>query len=418
MSIRLPLAGVRVLDYAQYVAGPFATMLLADLGADVIKIEPPAGDAWRRYNPLPDAADLSLWFISLNRNKRSVVLDLKSDDGRRASAALIRTADAVIHNAPPPRAIRFGLDRESVRAANPRAVWSCVTGFGTTGPESDRLAYDLIAQAGSGLLLADARVGDAEPRRSGGIAMADLTAGLLTAIAVLAGLAGRADEATAGSASTWSEGPAALGVEVSLLGAALAVQVQRLVQLVPTNGPDPANGQAVDGARLRELAASIERSDELEPYYRCYATADGFVALACLNTAQRLRVGDLLGLTDPWVADPQRPAADTAERYARLGVRRAIADALACAPSEHWEAVFRSAGVPAARVRSLADATTAPQVVANRFVRTIDQPDVGPIRVLGHLFGIDGITPTPGRPAPRLGEHTAEVLASLQRIPA
>ncbi len=232
---------------------------------------------------------------------------------------------------------------------------------------------------------------------------------------MLAGLVGRAREGP--TAAGFAESPA-LGVEISLLGAALAVQVQRLVQSVPTDGIDPAHGRVVDGPFLRELAGRIERTDELEPYYRCYRTTDGFLALACLNTAQRLRVGELLGLTDPWAADPQRPAADAAERATRLGLRRMIADALGRASTEHWEMVFRAAGVPAARVRSLDEATTAPQIVANHLVRTIDQPDVGPIRVLGHLFGIEGITPPPGRPAPRLGEHTAEILATLQRVAA
>src|SRR5439155_12620198 len=121
MTATLPLEGIRVLEYAQYVAGPFAGMLLADLGADVIKIEPPTGDAWRRYEPFADGE--SRYFYALNRNKRSVVLDLKDEDGLRASTSLIRTADVVLHNFPADRARRFALDRESVRAANPAAVW-------------------------------------------------------------------------------------------------------------------------------------------------------------------------------------------------------------------------------------------------------------------------------------------------------
>ena len=181
---QLPLAGLRALEYAQYVAGPFAGMLLADLGADVIKVEPPEGDAWRHYEPF--AAGESRYFYALNRNKRSVVLDLKDADGLRASRALIRTADVVLHNFPPARARRFELDRETVREVNPAAVWCCVSALGSDGPEAELTAFDLVAQALSGLLIANANGADPVPQRAGGIAVADFTAGLLAAIAALA----------------------------------------------------------------------------------------------------------------------------------------------------------------------------------------------------------------------------------------
>src|SRR5579863_2345624 len=175
MSERPPLIGIRVLEYAQYVAGPFAGMVLADLGADVIKVEPPSGDAWRRYEPFAEGQ--SRYFYGLNRNKRSVVLDLKSDEGLRANRALIRTGDVVLHNLPPDRARRFELDRESVREANPAAVRCCVSALGSDGPEAALPAFDLVAQALSGLLLGGAHIADTVPQRAGGIAMADFTAG-------------------------------------------------------------------------------------------------------------------------------------------------------------------------------------------------------------------------------------------------
>ena len=148
------------------------------------------------------------------------MLDLKTEAGRRASRALIARADAVVHNQPPERAARWGLDRESVRAVNPRAAWCMVSALGSDGPDSSLTAFDLIAQALSGLLLADARPGDEIPRRPGGLAMADFTAGLLAAVSLLAGLVGRDD----GRAD-------APGLEVSLLGAALAIQAQRFVSV-------------------------------------------------------------------------------------------------------------------------------------------------------------------------------------------
>ena len=153
-----PLAGIRVLDFGQYVAAPFGTMLLADLDADIVKVESPAGDEWRRYEPF--APGESRYFYALNRNKRSVALDLKTAEGRARSHELIASADALVHNCLPERARRFGLDRETVRAVNPRCVWVSISAFGSEGPDAERPAYDLIAQALSGLLLADPRPGD------------------------------------------------------------------------------------------------------------------------------------------------------------------------------------------------------------------------------------------------------------------
>ncbi|NNJ03335.1 CoA transferase [Streptomyces sp. PKU-MA01144] len=396
-----PLAGVRVLDYAQYVAGPFATMLLGDLGADVVKVEPPTGDAWRHYNP--HAPGESTWFYALNRGKRSVTLDLKTEEGRAASARLIAGADAVVHNMPPERAARFGLDRESVRAANPRAVWSCVTAFGTEGPDAGRLGYDIIAQALSGLLMADARPEDAVPRRSGGIAMADLTAGLLTCISVLAGVAGR------------ERGRQAPGVEVSLLGAALAVQVQRFVRI--GDSEEATDSGPLTAAELDRTARTTAGADRLEPYYRCYRTADSFLALACLNTAQRRRLLGILGLDDPWVADPQAAPADEAERAARAALVDRFAAVFATRPLDHWLSVLAKHDIPSGDVRLLNRLFDDRQVTVNGLVQTVRQPGVGPVQLLGNVFKIDGTAAPAARPAPRLGEHSAELLGEPAGTP-
>lgn len=399
----LPLAGLRVLDYAQYVAGPFAAMLLADLGAEVIKVEGPRGDAWRHYEPL--TPDGGTWFISLNRNKRSVVADLKTEEGRQFSNALIRTADVVIHNMPPERAAAFGLDRAGVAEINPLAVWCCVSAFGSNGPESATLGYDLIAQAASGLLLADARPGDDVPRRSGGIAMADLTAGLLTFSAAMIGLADRFRR---------SDGEASRGIEVSLLGASLAVQVQKFVELNPLF----ETGETYcDQTRLSEIATATADSDELEPYYRCYRTLDGFLALACLNHAQRVKVGGLLGIDDPWAANPQAPAADDAEYAARSALKERFAQVLSTQPLAYWMSKFSELGIPAGPVREITDVHHAEQVRANGLVQTIDQPEIGPVSVLGALFKIDGVADPHAGSAPRLGEHTAALLDELSHSP-
>jgi crotonobetainyl-CoA:carnitine CoA-transferase CaiB-like acyl-CoA transferase len=403
MTGRLPLEGLRVLDYAQYVAGPFAAMLLADLGAEVIKVEPPRGDAWRHYEPV--TADGGKWFLSLNRNKKSVVADLKTVAGQDFSRALMRSADVVIHNMPPGRASKFGLDRESVKATNPDAVWCCVSAFGSEGPDSATLGYDLIAQAASGLLLADARADDDVPRRSGGIAMADLTAGLLTFAAALVGLTDRFRRA--------GDQEPAKGLEVSLLGAALAVQVQRFVSV----GEAAATEQAFcDKARLEEIAAGVAESDELEPYYRCYRASDGFVALACLNLAQRVKVQELLGIDDPWAADPQAKPADAAEYATRSALKHRFAEVFSTQPVAHWIGRCEERGIPAGPVRDIAHAHHAEQVRANGLVQKLDQPGFGTVSLLGALFKIDGAATAHARTAPRLGEHTEALREQLSQL--
>ncbi len=395
---RLPLAGLRVLDYGQYVAAPFATMLLSDLGADVIKVEPPRGDEWRRYHPFRPGE--SRYFYALNRGKRSIGLDLKTPEGRERSRELISTADALVHNCLSDRARSFGLDHDSVRDVNPSCVVVCVSAFGSDGPDSNRPAYDLIGQALSGLLLADPRPGDTLPRRTGGLALADFTAGLLAALAVTAGLTGR------------NEG--AQHIEVSLLGAALALQAQRFVSV---DGVDePLGGRRPAGrAELAELTARVEALEALDPYYRAHACADGFIALACLNTAQRLQVCQLLGLADPFAGNPQADPADDDERTRRGAHVRAVEAGFAVLGAREAVEALAARRVPASEVRGLDQLFDDPQVTANGLVQTVDQAGVGPVTLLGNLFKIDGSAAGLGCPAPALGEHAAELLGEPQR---
>ncbi len=406
MSAPLPLEGLRVLDYGQYVASPFATMLLSDLGADVVKVEPPRGDEWRRYDPFREGE--SRHFYALNRGKRSVALDLKTPEGRERSRELIASADALVHNCLPGRARAFGLDSDSVRAVNPRCVTVCVSAFGSDGPDSERPGYDLIGQALSGLLLADPRPGDEVPRRTGGLALADFTAGLLAALAVTAGLLGR-DEA-------------APEIEVSLLGAALALQAQRFVAVdgLQSDGRAQADGAArppafAGRAELEALTARAEALEALDPYYRAHACADGFVALACLNAGQRLQVCELLGLEDPFASNPQAEPADAAEREQRAAHVRAVKDGFARLGVHEAVEALAARRVPASEVRSLSQLFDDPQVRANGLVQEVDQPGVGPVRLLGRLFKVAGAATGRGRPAPALGEHADELLGAPTR---
>jgi crotonobetainyl-CoA:carnitine CoA-transferase CaiB-like acyl-CoA transferase len=392
----LPLEGVRVVEYAQYVAGPLCGVLLADLGADVVKVEPPAGDGYRQVMPV--APGIGRYFLPLNRGKRSAVVDLKTEEGLATSERLLGSADVVLHNFPHTRAERFGLGWEQLHAAHPALVVGRVTSFGTSGPLANAPAYDLVAQARAGLLTAHASRGDAVPVRAGGIPMADLTAGFLLASGVLAALV---------HARATGEGEL---VDVSLLAAAMAVQLQDLVWLTGEGGDrEPL---AADRAHLEARAEEIATGVGMNPYYRCFEASDGFVAVACLNLAQRQAFLGLFGLDDPTVEAPDLVPDDPA----LLAAKQEITERVALAFSEHtvggWIDRLEAAGVPCGPVQRREAVAADPQVASQQLVGELDQPGLGAIRLLAPFVRVGGKAPVPAA-APMLGQHTDAVLEEL-----
>ncbi len=392
-----PLEGVRVVEYAQYVAGPLCGVLLADLGAEVVKVEPPGGDAYRQVMPV--APGVGRYFLPLNRGKRSVVLDLKTDNGRSSSRRLLESADVLLHNFLPDRAQRFGVDWDAVHAAHPAAVVGVVSSFGRAGPLAGAPAYDLVAQARAGLLTAHASPGDRVPVRAGGIPMADLTAGFLLATGVLAALV-RARERGVGEL-----------VEVSLLAAAMAVQLQDLVWLPGEAETRPV--RAAGRVELESRAAEIAQGVAMNPYYRCFETADGFLAVACLNLAQRAAFLDLFGLDDPTVDAPDLVPEDPAVLAAKEALTAAIEREIAASPTEEWLERLEAASVPCGLVQTREGVDTDPQVVAAGLVGQVDQPGLGDVRLLAPFVRLGAATPGPA-PAPALGADTEAVLGELR----
>ena len=352
----LPLEGVRVVEYAQYVAGPLCGVLLADLGADVVKVEPPAGDGYRSVMPI--APGVGRYFVPLNRGKRSVVVDLKTSEGLETSSRLLSAADVVLHNFPHARAARFGLEWEPVHAAHPTLVVGRVSSFGAAGPLADAPAYDLVAQARAGLLTAHASPGDTVPVRAGGIPMADLTAGFLLATGVLAALVRARDT---------GEGEL---VDVSLLAAALAVQLQDLVWL--DGEADEAAPAVADRAHLDARAAEIAGGVAMNPYYRCFEASDDFVAVACLNVAQRRAFLGLFGHDDATVEAPDLVPDDPEVLEEKHELTAAIARAFSQKTAGEWLVELEAAGVPCARVQQREMIRADPQVIAERLVGRSD----------------------------------------------
>jgi crotonobetainyl-CoA:carnitine CoA-transferase CaiB-like acyl-CoA transferase len=391
-----PLAGLRVVEYAQYVAGPLCGVLLADLGAEVVKVEPPTGDGYRYVMPV--APGFGRYFVPLNRGKRSIVVDLKSEDGRRASERLIASAEIVLHNYPAERARLFGLDWDSLHALKPSVVAGVVSSFGSAGPLAGAPAYDLIAQARSGLLTAHASRGDRVPVRAGGIPMADLTAGFLLSSGVLAALL-RARESGVGEL-----------VEVSLLAAALAVQLQDLVWL-DGEGIDSAQLLA-DETHLRERADEIADGVAMNPYYRCFEAADGFIAVACLNVTQRRAFLALFALSDRTVDAPDLVPEDSTVLEAKMEVTSEIERRIAERPAAEWLERLAAVGVPCGPVLAREGVDSDPQVGAAGLVADVVQPGVGPVRLLAPFVRVGGRSALAAA-APALGADTDEVLGEL-----
>jgi crotonobetainyl-CoA:carnitine CoA-transferase CaiB-like acyl-CoA transferase len=366
----LPLDGIRVIDLSRVLAGPFATMLLADLGADVVKVEPPSGDETRSWGPpwWGDPADrVSAYFASVNRNKRSVVLDLQTDGGRATCDRLLAGADLLVHNYRPATARRLGLATDALRERHPRLVVASVGGF--AGADADRPAYDLLAQAVSGLMSVTGE--PSGPPLKVGVALLDLIAGLECAVGALAALVGRGSTGSSVSVNLVEAGVTSL---INVLGGYLATGVEpgRLGNAHPNVAP-----------------------------YQSFEARDGFVVVAVGNDSQFGRLLEVLGLTD---AD---------ERFASNALRVAARDELAAwlgAAIGQWErevlvAALAMADVPAGPVNTVPEAVSAMGV---GWIQEVDGVRLapGPLRVEGRLTPLR-------RPPPRLGEHTDEVLEGL-----
>jgi crotonobetainyl-CoA:carnitine CoA-transferase CaiB-like acyl-CoA transferase len=365
----LPLDGIRVVDLSRVLAGPFATMLLADLGADVIKVEPPGGDETRGWGPpwWGDPADRrSAYFASVNRDKRSIVLDLHTDAGRATLERLLASADLLVHNYRPATAERLGLSADGLRERHPRLVTAIVGGF--AGTDADRPAYDLVAQAVSGLMSVTGEP-DGPPMKVG-VALLDLIAGLECAVGALAALVGR---------GTVSE------VRVNLVEAGVG-------SLSNVLGNHLASG--ADATRHGNLHPNIAP-------YESFEARDGHLVVAVGNDAQFGRLLSVLGLSDPdgrFATNPQRLAA-------RAELRSWLAERIGAWELRALTAALAAADVPAGPVNSVREAVEAMGDGWIQEARGIRQPP-GPIR-------IDGALPGVRRPPPRLGEHGAEVLAEL-----
>jgi crotonobetainyl-CoA:carnitine CoA-transferase CaiB-like acyl-CoA transferase len=365
-----------VLDLTSHLSGPYCAMLLADHGAEVIKIEPPKGDSARGMPPFVNGE--SAPFMTWNRNKRSVVMDLKQPADKAALLGLIDQADILVENYRPGVLARLGLGWDVLHARNPRLILASISGFGQTGPYSARGGFDLITQAMSGLMSTNGPA-DGPPFRLP-IAISDVTAGMFLAFGVLAAIEARHRTG--------------LGqrVETSLLEAATSLAVYESAHYFATGTRPERIGQAHRGSSP----------------YQCFQTADGYITLGA--SQQKFFVGlcDLVGLPE-LVTDPR--FASNADRVAHNdALVDLLAEKLRLRPSAHWLAALEKLGIPAGPVLHYDEVYTDPQILARDMVVETNHPVTGPFRTMGVTVKLSDTPGSVRRAAPRLGEHTAEVL--------
>lgn len=374
-----PLAGYRIVDLTRVLSGPFCTQLLGDLGADVVKIEAPAGDTVRNQGDGRDG--FSWYFAGFNRNKRSVVLDLKSDAGRRALEALIASSDALVENFRPGVMDRLGFGPERLQELRPGLITCAVTGFGADGPYKDRPAFDFIAQAMSGFMSSTGR--ESDPPLRTGLPISDLVTGLYGAIGITAALLRR------------ERGGGAEHLDVSLTNSMISLLAYLASNYFASERVTPRSGND------HPIAAP----------YGLFETADDPIAVAPNDDVFFGRLMDALDLPDA-KADPDFQSNHL--RVANRGRLNAMVLArLATAGADHWVETLNAAGVPCCRVNDVAGVFADPQVQSQEMRLELQHPSHGQISVLGFPMKFAEAPCRINRHPPDLGEHTAEVLKEL-----
>jgi crotonobetainyl-CoA:carnitine CoA-transferase CaiB-like acyl-CoA transferase len=373
-----PLAGMRVLELAQIMAGPTCGMMLADMGADVIKVEKlPGGDDARGYRE-PRVNGVSAPFMILNRNKRGIALNLKLEQGRDILLRMVKEADVLTENYRRGTLEKLGLGYDTLSKVNPGLIYCAVSGYGRDGPFGDKPGFDLIAQGFSGLMSITGEPGGA-PAKTGN-SIADINAGILAVTGITAAYVHKLKT---------GEGQV---VDTSLIEAALQQTYwQAAIYFATGESPGPTGS-----AHL--LAAP----------YQAFRASDGWVNIGGANQGNWERIAVALGHPE-WRDDP-RYASNTARIENRGQLVAAMNDIVATRSKAEWIAVFDAAGVPAGPVHTIGEALTHPQTLARGMVVDLEHPQAGPTKALGSPIHFSKTPTRIDRPAPMLGEHSRELL--------
>ncbi len=375
----MPLTGVKVLDLTRVLSGPFCTALLGDMGADVIKVEAPEGDSVRGQGAIKDG--LSWYFAQFNRNKRSIRLDLRKPEAKVILERAIGQADVLVENFRPGVLARLGFDDDRLKALRPSLVVCSINGFGSTGPYKDRPAFDFVAQAMSGFMSVNGGADD-PPLRSG-LPISDLVAGLYAALSIAAAVP---------RAKATGQGQRA---EVSLTNGLVS-----LLSYIATN--------------YFATGAAPARSGNDHPIaapYGLFPTRDGQIALAPADDAFFGRLAD--ALREPGLKTDPLYATQSARVVNRTRINAIVGGKLAANTTDFWVETLNKAGVPCGPVNSVAEVFRDPQILQQQMVMDVEQPGYGIVRMLGFPIKFSDSPCRVRRPAPRLGEHSDEILGEL-----
>jgi crotonobetainyl-CoA:carnitine CoA-transferase CaiB-like acyl-CoA transferase len=382
-----PLEGIRILDLTRVVSGPFCTMILADLGAEVIKIEEPAaGDESRAFGP-PFVGGESAYFLSVNRGKKSCGIDLKTPEGLAAVEALAREADVLVENFRPGTLARLGLGPQKLAQLNDRLIVCSISGFGSDGPDAQRPGYDLIIQGESGIM--DITGFPDGPPRKIGTSEADLVTGLYAVQAILAAILKR------------ERGGGTSAAEVSMLDAMASLLTFNAGMYFTTGNSPTRRGNA---------------HPTIFPY-ETFRAADGWINVGVANDKFWQLFCRALALGADVADDPRFATAP--QRVANRKALRPLLEArLAAEPRAHWLRLLEAAGVPCGSIRTVGEVCEAPQLTSRGMLLELDHPTAGKVRNISSPHRFDGVPLHASAPPPLLGEHTREVLRDVAGIDA
>ncbi|HET9652638.1 MAG TPA: CoA transferase [Usitatibacter sp.] len=376
-----PLAGMRVLELAQIMAGPTAGMMLADLGADVVKVEKlPGGDDTRAYRE-PRVNGHSAPFIAMNRNKRGIALNLKHEKGREVLKKLVKDADVLTENYRKGTLEKLGVGYDVLSKINPGLIYCAVSGYGRTGPYADMGGFDLIAQGYAGLMSVTGEPGG--PPLKPGVPIADINAGLLAAMGIMAAYAHKLKT---------GQGQV---VDTSLMEAAIQqIYWQSAIYFATGVSPKPTGSAHV-----------------LTAPYQAFHAKDGYINIGGANQSNWERLCDVLGHPE-WKTDPRYLTND--DRMKNLPALVEAMNAVVITKTRaEWQAKFDEAGVPAGPVNSIGEALTQPQVLAREMVVEVEHPKMGRVKTLGCPIKFSATPSKVAGPPPLLGEHTREILKQV-----
>src|SRR5215213_3594776 len=375
----LPLAGVKVVDLTRVMVGPYCTMMLGDLGADVIKVELPGrGDDTRAWGP-PFVEGESVYFLSVNRNKRSIALDLKQPEAQEALWRLIEDADVLVENFSPGTIGRLGFGYDAVKARAPRLVYASISGFGQSGPDFQRTAYDLIVQGTSGMMSITGHAGGPPTRL--GVPIADIGGGMFAAYAVVAALYER-ERSGEGSY-----------VDVSMLGGQIALLTYQAGLYLSTGA----------------IPGQLGNAHPMIAPYDTFATADGYVNIAVGNHSLWERFCTALDLDS--LLEDECFATNAARSTNREALYATLEPRLNALTTDEVVRRLDNAGVPCGPIRDVAQAMDDGQTRAQDLILEVEHPRIGPLRVSGAPYHFDGEQVRARLSPPLLGQQTIEVLA-------